>query len=186
MTQPAVDDDLVVNAERFIALLDDAQQQAAEAVTAETGPALVSGGICCLHLEATSGRRDPENAADFVASLRPGDAEADELQLSVADVDGIADVRDHLAAAVRAAEELPDAEDVAEQARQTVEHELDGLNADTDADTDAEPGAVERAILLVSVYRRQVFHLAVLALLAEEANTQVGRDPADAVPDTTE
>lgn len=169
-TDPQVNDEeaneLVVNAERFLTLIQTGGAEGLNAVTDEDGPTLVSGGFAQIYLEAAGDERDDGRAGQFVYDLVPTEDEIGEYELTAEELDGIAQVRSTISTTISEDGGLPDSEDVREQTHRTVDALLEEASH-----TSANPlNGAQRDRLLNATYQEQIYFLGVLAALAEDRN----------------
>lgn len=160
--------ELVVNAERFLTLIQTGGSEGLDAVTDEDGPRLVSGGFAQIYLEATGGNRDGATAGEFVSELIPTKSQIAEFELTDEEINGIAQIRDMIATTITEDHGLPDADEVREQVNRTVDNLL------TEAgQIAANPlNGAQRERLLKTTYQEQIYYLGVLAALAENLNSE--------------
>lgn len=158
--------ELVVNAERFLTLIQTGGAEGLKAVTDDEGPALVSGGFAQIYLEAAGNERNDEEAGQFVYDLVPTEDEIEEYELTAEELDGIAQVRNTISSTISEDSGLPDAENVREQTHRTVDALLNEASK-----TSANPlNGDQRERLLNATYQEQIYFLAIIAALAEDRN----------------
>lgn len=159
--------ELVVNAERFLTLIQTGGAEGLQAVTDEDGPGLISGGFAQLYMEATSHERDAEEASEFIQQLIPAEDEISDFELTAEELENIAQLRSSLATMIVEDAGLLDASHVRESTQRSVDALLNEASQTAMNPLNDE----QRVRVLNATYHEQIYNLGVLTFIAEDRNS---------------